>query len=126
MKTAKSSPRGGSGGIQGNWFLATEHNNRYRTQMAGKKSPCDNCLIEKVFHNNLLLKSEELLFNNRIYDVIMQPFSDVDGSKLVLRNLYDITERKEREQELSLLQAEMAQLERLNLVGQMAAYRTQI
>jgi C4-dicarboxylate-specific signal transduction histidine kinase len=94
--------------------------------MAGKKSPCDNCLIEKVFHNNLLLKSEELLFNNRIYDVIMQPFSDVDGSKLVLRNLYDITERKEREQELSLLQAEMAQLERLNLVGQMAAYRTQI
>jgi C4-dicarboxylate-specific signal transduction histidine kinase len=56
----------------------------------------------------------------------MQPFSDVDGSKLVLRNLYDITERKEREQELSLLQAEMAQLERLNLVGQMAAYRTQI
>ena len=51
----------------------------------------------------------------------MQPFSDVDGSKLVLRNLYDITERKEMEQELSLLRAEMAKLERLNLVGQMAA-----
>ena len=32
MKTAKSSPRGGSGGIQGNWFLATEHNITYRTQ----------------------------------------------------------------------------------------------
>jgi len=38
-----------------------------------------------------------------------------------MRNLYDITERKEAEQELSRLQVEMAQLERLNLVGQMAA-----
>jgi len=90
-------------------------------EVAGKKSPCDNCLIEKVFQNDLSLEREELLFNNRIYEVIMQPFSDVDGSKLVIRNLYDITERKESEQKLSQLQVEMAQLERLNIVGQMAA-----
>ena len=90
-------------------------------EVVGKKSPCNNCLTEKVFRNNLPLKSEELFLNNRIYEVTLQPFSDVDGSKLVIKTLYDITERKEAEQELSRLQAEMARLERLNLVGQMAA-----
>jgi len=90
-------------------------------KVAGKKIPCDHCLVEEVFHNDRPLKSEELLFNNRIYEVILQPFSDVDGTKLVIRNLYDITERKQAEQELLRLQAEMTQLERLNLVGQMAA-----
>jgi len=90
-------------------------------EVAGKKSPCDNCRIEKAFHNDLPLTSEELLFNNRIYEVILKSFSDVDGSRLVIRNLYDITERKEAEQELTRLHVEMAHLERLNLVGQMAA-----
>jgi len=89
-------------------------------EVAGKKTPCDKCLIEKVFHGDLPLK-EEYIFKNRIYEIIMQRFNDVDGSKLVIRSLYDITERKEAELELLRLQAEMAQLERLNLVGQMAA-----
>lgn len=81
-------------------------------EVVGKKSPCNNCLTEKVFRNNLPTKSEELFLNNRIYEVTLQPFSDVDGSKLVIKTLYDITERKEAEQELSRLQAEMARLER--------------
>ena len=90
-------------------------------EVAGKTSPCDTCMVETIFSNDRPIKSEELLFDNRIYEVILQPFSDADGSKLVIKNLYDITERKEAEQELARLQAEMAQLERLNLVGQMAA-----
>lgn len=89
-------------------------------EIDGKSSPCENCLTKKVFHNDLPLKSEELLLN-RIYEVILQPLCDIDGSKLVIKNLYDITDRKEAEQELSRVQAEMSQLERLNLVGQMAA-----
>ena len=90
-------------------------------EVDGKRSSCDACLTKKVFHNDLPLKSEELLLNNRIYEVILQPLCDIDGSKLVIKNLYDITDRKEAEQELSRVQAEMGQLERLNLVGQMAA-----
>jgi len=90
-------------------------------EAAGKKNTCDNCSVEKVFYNNLPLKNEELFLDNRIYEVIWQPFSDADGTKLVIKTLYDITERKQAEQELSRLQAEMTRLERLNLVGQMAA-----
>ena len=48
-------------------------------------------------------------------------FDNYDGSKSIIKVLNDITERKEAEQELLRLQAEMARLERLNLVGQMAA-----
>lgn len=93
----------------------------YCYEVAGKESPCDHCMTERVFHDDLPLVSEEYLFDNRIYEVITGPFRDVDGSRLVIKTLYDITERKEAEKELSRLHAEMANLERLNLVGQMAA-----
>jgi signal transduction histidine kinase len=98
-----------------------EREGKFCYEMVGKKSPCDNCGIKEVFCNGLPLKSEEVFLNNKIYEVILQPFNDVDGSKLVIKTLYDITERKKAEQELLHLQAEMAHLERLNLVGQMAA-----
>jgi len=81
----------------------------------------DSCLIEKVFYNDPPSKREELFLNNRICKTISQPFSEVDGSKHVIKTLYDITKRKVVKQELSRLQAEMARLERMNLVGQMAA-----
>lgn len=87
----------------------------------GKRSPCDNCLIEKVFHTGLPMKNEEFFLNDKIYEVTFQPFSDIDGSKLVIKTLYDITDRKEARQELLRLQSEMTRLERLNLVGQLAA-----
>lgn len=90
-------------------------------EASGKKGICDNCSTENGFNNDLPFKSEDLVLNNRTYQVILQPFSDADGTKLVIKTLYDITERKEAEQELLLLQADMARLERLNLVGQMAA-----
>jgi len=90
-------------------------------EIIGKKSPCEDCRIEEAFRNGLPLKNEEVFLNNKIYEVIFQPFSDVDGSRLVIKTLYDITERKKAEQELLHMQAEMAHLERLNLVGQMAA-----
>ena len=90
-------------------------------EVAGKNSPCDHCLLEQVFKNDSPLVNEELLFDNRIYETVMQPFQDVDGSKLVIKTLYDITERKEAEKELRRMHTEMANLERLNLVGQMSA-----
>ncbi|AFM39888.1 PAS domain S-box [Desulfosporosinus acidiphilus SJ4] len=90
-------------------------------EVVAQNKPCDNCSINYVFENDLPIRGEKLFYNNRIYEVTLQPFYDIDGSKLVIRNLCDITERKEAEQELSRLQTEMARLERLNLVGQMAA-----
>lgn len=90
-------------------------------EVGDNKSSCDNCLVKKSFNCELPLKREEVVLNNRIYDVTSQPFRDVDGSKLVMRTLYDITLLKEAEQELSRLNSEMSRLERLNIVGQMAA-----
>lgn len=90
-------------------------------EMVGKKSPCENCKIEEVIGKDLALKGEELLLNNRIYEATMQPLKDHDGSRLVIKTLYDITERKRAERELSRLHVEMSHLERMNLVGQMAA-----
>lgn len=98
-----------------------EHEGNFCYEMVGKKSPCHNCKISEVFGSRLPLISEESFFNNRIYEVLLQPFTDIDGTKLVIKTFYDITERKKSEQELLRLQAEMANLERLNLVGQLAA-----
>ncbi|AET69581.1 PAS domain S-box [Desulfosporosinus orientis DSM 765] len=88
---------------------------------AAGKEPCKHCRLKEVFQKEHFDKMEELLFNNRIYEVTMRLIRDVDGSRLVVRTLYDVTDRKEAEQELLRLQTEMTHLERLNLVGQMAA-----
>jgi PAS domain S-box-containing protein len=90
-------------------------------EVGDKNSSCDDCLLEKAFNMELPLHSEEVIRNNKIYEATFHPFHNVDGSKLVIRILYDITERKEAEQELSRLQSDMSRLERLNIVGQMAA-----
>ncbi len=90
-------------------------------EVGDKRRSCENCSIEKAFNNELPLHSEEIIRSNRVYEVTFQPFCDIDGSKLVIRTFYDVTERKEAEQELSRLHSEMSRLERLNIVGQMAA-----
>ncbi|KLU63649.1 sporulation kinase E [Desulfosporosinus acididurans] len=94
---------------------------KYCYEVGNKKSPCNDCLVKKSFTCELPFSREEVFLNNRFYDVTFQPFRDIDGSMLVIRTLYDITERKEAEQELSRLHSEMSRLERLNIVGQMAA-----
>ncbi len=81
--------------------------------MAGLDLPCNDCVTSTVFRRSTPLR-EEKLFNNRMYEVYIQPFTDADGSKLVVKVLIDITERKNSEREL-------ARLDRLNLVGKMAA-----
>lgn len=98
-----------------------EREGKHCFDMFGKENPCENCRIEEIFLNGLPIKNEEVFQNNKIYEVKFQPFNDIDGSRLVIKTLYDITERKNAEQEVSRLQIEMAHLERLNLVGQMAA-----
>jgi signal transduction histidine kinase len=87
----------------------------------GGNGPCADCLVGEVFRTGLPAQKETLLHDNKSYEVILQPFNDIYGTKLVIKTLYDITERKEAEQELSRLQSDMSRLERLNIVGQMAA-----
>lgn len=81
--------------------------------IAGTTSRCSDCILSITIKGT---KShwKEVAFDHRIYEVYAQPFIDADGTKLVFKVLLDITERKNAEQEL-------ARLERLNMVGEMAA-----
>ncbi|SPF49625.1 Sensory box protein [Candidatus Desulfosporosinus infrequens] len=81
--------------------------------IAGLESPCQKCVTSTVFGNTVPL-CRERFFDNRIYEKYIQPFTDVDGSKLIFKVLIDITDRKNADREL-------ARLDRLNMVGKMAA-----
>ena len=79
----------------------------------GLTSPCSDCVTTMTFLNSTPLR-QEMVIGNRIYEVYVQPFTDVDGSRLVFKVLIDITDRKNADREF-------ARLERLNMVGEMAA-----
>ncbi|EGW36740.1 PAS domain S-box protein [Desulfosporosinus sp. OT] len=81
--------------------------------IAGLASPCDECVTSTVFESVRSLWIERL-FENRIYEKFIQPFIDADGSRLIFKVLIDITDRKNADRE-------MARLDRLNMVGEMAA-----
>lgn len=75
--------------------------------------PCQDCVTPTIIRTDTSLW-KEVVIDNRNYELFAQPFRDVDGSKLVFKVLIDITERKNADREL-------ARLERLNMVGEMAA-----
>ncbi|MFZ3101221.1 MAG: ATP-binding protein [Desulfitobacteriaceae bacterium] len=81
--------------------------------MTKSNHPCQDCITSSVFGRNSALREEQLL-ENQVYEVYIQPFTDADGSNLVVKVLIDITEKKNAEREY-------ARLDRLNMVGAMAA-----
>lgn len=81
--------------------------------IARLKSPCHDCITSTVFGRSISL-CKERFFENRIYEKYIQPFTDADGSRLIFKILIDITDRKNADREL-------ARLDRLNMVGEMAA-----
>lgn len=80
---------------------------------AAQREPCQNCHLDQVFITNKPA-GWELTYNDRTYEIHSQPFPDSDGEPLVLIVGLDITEKRRAEQEIT-------RLERLNLVGEMAA-----
>lgn len=81
--------------------------------IVGSTIPCSDCIFPIII-NGSKSRWNEVVFDNRFYEVYAQPFTDADGSRLVFKVLLDITEWKNAEREL-------ARLERLNMVGEMAA-----
>ncbi|GAB6154000.1 hypothetical protein JCM17380_27500 [Desulfosporosinus burensis] len=81
--------------------------------IAGLARPCQDCMTPMIYRSNTAIW-KEMVFDNRIYEVYSQPYIDVDGSRLVFKVLIDITVRKSADREL-------ARLERLNMIGEMAA-----
>ncbi|AFQ42786.1 ATP-binding protein [Desulfosporosinus meridiei] len=81
--------------------------------IVGLPGPCHDCISEVIL-NNLTPMWREMVSDSRIYEVYSQPFIDADGSRLVFKVLIDVTDRRSADREL-------ARLERLNMVGEMAA-----
>lgn len=80
----------------------------------GRKEPCKECPTFRVFETKIPLKWNSAESDCRIYQFYTYPFSDVDGSPLLLVMGIDITDRKQTEKEI-------AHLDRLHLIGEMAA-----
>lgn len=79
----------------------------------GCTEPCEGCKVNEVFSDNEP-RNWERSAQNVSFQFYCYPFSDIDGSPLVLKLGIDITEQKR-------LEKEMARLDRLNLIGEMAA-----
>ena len=68
--------------------------------LCGRTSPCEPCEGRKALEDRIPAEWEWLSRDQRAYQVFAYPFSDVDGSELVLELGIDITERKNLEQKV--------------------------
>lgn len=70
-----------------------------------RESPCEICRAFNVFDTQEPISWEwSKTPNGRIYDVYDYPFSDVDGSPLILELSIDVTERRRVEEDLLKMQ----------------------
>ncbi len=65
-----------------------------------RTEPCENCESYKVFQTGAPHHWEWLGPNGRYYSIHDMPFTDVDGSPVIMEMGIDITERKEAEERL--------------------------
>ena len=86
-----------------------------------RREPCENCETYRVLKTNAPHRWEWTGPDGRNYDVYDFPFTDVDGSSLVMEVGLDITERKRAEQEQRLLRDELARFSRITTAGQLTA-----
>jgi len=79
----------------------------------GQDMPCKGCPVLEVLKTKKPY-NHEVAYKDRVFEVYHYPFYDTDGSALILVFGVDLTERKHFEKE-------MARLDRLNTIGEMAA-----
>ena len=91
-----------------------EPGNRPCYEVLGRRSkPCKGCRTFEVFETNASTEWEWTSPDDRVYRVYDYPFTDVDGSPLVLELAIDITERKR-------LEAQLQQAQRIEAIGTLA------
>jgi signal transduction histidine kinase len=74
--------------------------------MANREEPCDICRVLEAFETKKPQKWEwSSKISNRVYQIYDYPFIDVDGQLLVLEFGIDITELKEKEEQIRLISA---------------------
>lgn len=82
--------------------------------MKDRDQPCEICLAMDIFETQEPNQWEIAKPDGRIYEIYGYPFTDSDGSQLVLEMGLDITERRQYQRYIS-------RMDQLNSVGQMAA-----
>lgn len=70
-----------------------------------QKEPCTNCPPIKVLKTNIPVEWEWTALDGRVYQVCDYPFDDMDGTKLVLELMIDITESELIKEALEISEA---------------------
>lgn len=93
----------------------------------GRKEPCETCTCFRVFEKNEMIKWEWTNARGRSYEFYDCPYTDIDGSPLVIELGIDITDRKEAEEarkqverKLEEQRAKAILSDRLRSLGEMA------
>jgi len=94
--------------------LFGEPDNRKCYEVIRHTEPCDGCPCRRVLNTKRPEELEKTILGHHTHKVYFYPFSDIDDSPLILALGIDITEQKRMEKEIACL-------DRLNLVGEMAA-----
>lgn len=80
----------------------------------GLEAPCEECIVPELLATDTPGEIERYVINGEIRRNYYYPFKEIDGSLLVMVLGFNIDDKKR-------LEKEMARLDRLNLVGEMAA-----
>lgn len=92
-----------------------DHGKHCYDYLFGRSEPCENCETYRVLHTAHSHHWEWTGPDARNYDVFDFPFTDVDGSKLILEMGIDITGAKQAEKKLRSLNAYNRSLIEANL-----------
>lgn len=66
--------------------------------VGGSDSPCAYCRLREVIGNNIATHYEPVLADGRCFDIIAQPYRDVDGTLCKLEIIQDVTEKHRMQQ----------------------------
>jgi PAS domain S-box-containing protein len=91
----------------------------------GRSQPCENCETYKVLKTGLPQRWEWTGPDGRNYDVSDFPFTDADGSPLIMEMGIDVTERKQAEAELEKYRHHLEELVEQR-TGQLEAANAQL
>ncbi|MEG6520356.1 AAA family ATPase [Desulfotomaculum sp. 1211_IL3151] len=85
------------------------HNRRCFEFLFGRSEPCEDCQSFSVLETMAPQEWEWVGPDGRNYDIFDFPFTDVDGSTLILEMGIDVTDRKKAEAEIQRLYRELEQ-----------------
>ncbi|MDM8518269.1 GAF domain-containing protein [Desulfobacterales bacterium HSG16] len=80
----------------------------------GLNKPCDFCLVSKVIRSGERQSTEAVFPNDKTYDLVLSPYTDIDGDVKAIELHLDVTEKK-------ILQAENIRAWHLASLGELAA-----